>query len=384
MLSIPSGKAFTLSDFPSHQLRQLNTRRPLLPDFIRLVLKHQLDGSPARFTDGYLATKLGCCAETIANLRAWCEQHVGLRSVFRGWRGHGYEFDLPVLAQAVADAVEAAMERMEKWRRNCQEALERGTQEALRSSQDKASLDQSRKLPEPKLRDFQANTEQNSINCFLEQGQGTGKANSALCEDHISSLKGPDCSASGPDSTLAAVSASLNGPEALPPTTSQTADLPPAAAPPLAPQTALWRHWLECAKQLVSSCGERWNPNLQRLCEGLDGEHLRRAVMALWEQVLKGNVRKAPAWLTRALKYHFGPSKAFVPPTWMPEVRPAPVAEPWQSVATLGQSPYAQQAWYQSYVRQFGQQPRIEDSADGPALLHNGRLTPVSWLATGG
>jgi hypothetical protein len=381
MLSIPSGKAFTLSDFPSHQLRQLNTRRPLLPDFIRLVLKRQLDGSPARFTDGYLATKLGCCAETIANLRAWCEQHVGLRSVFRGWRGHGYEFDLPVLARAVADAVEAAMERMEKWRRNCQEALERGTQEALRSSHDKASLDQSRKLPEPNIGDFQANTEQNSINCFLEQGQAADEADSALGEDHPLSLKGPGYFASGPDSTLAAVSASLNGPEALPPTTSQTANLPPAAASPLAPQTALWRHWLECAKQLVSSCGERWNPNLQRLCEGLDGESLKRAVLAFWEQLLKGKVRNAPAWLTTAIQRRFAPSKSFVPPSGMPQANRRPEPEPWQSAADLMQPQYVQAAWYQSYVRQFGEDPRIEDTADGPAVLINGRLTPVSWFA---
>jgi hypothetical protein len=380
MLSIPSGKAFTLSDFPSHQLRQLNTRRPLLPDFIRLVLKRQLDGSPARFTDGYLATKLGCCAETIANLRAWCEQHVGLRSVFRGWRGHGYEFDLAILAQAVADAVEAAMKRMEKWRRNCQEALERGAQEALQSSQDKASLDQSRKFPELNLGDFQANTEQNSINCFLEQGQATGEADSAPCEDHLSSLKGPDYFASGPDPTLAAVSASLNGPEALPPTTNQTVDLPPVVASLLAPQSALWRHWLECAKQLVSSCGQCWNPSLQRLCEGLDGESLKRAVLALWEQSLKGKVRNAPAWITTAIQRRFAPSKSFVPPSGRPQAHRRPEPQPWQTAADLMQPQYGQAAWYQSFVREYGHPPRIEDTEDGPAVIINGKARLIRQM----
>jgi hypothetical protein len=379
MLSKSCDDAWSLSDFPSHKLRSLDTRRPLLPDFIRRILKRQLGGKPARYTDAYLAAQLDCCNKTIANLRAWCKENLSLKVAYRGWRGHVYEFDLKALAHALANAVAAARDRVDAFLKRFNEGHLTVGEEALRSSHSKASSDQGGKIYYPNLEKFATNSEHKSDEILKKNTETAGCADLAPDPDPPSSLKGPDGFASELDPTLAEVSASLQGSEALTSTTTPTADLS-AAAPP---HTATWRQWVTIAKDLIASRGQRWNPNLQRLCEGLDGESLKRAVLALWEQSLKGRVRNAPAWLTTAIQRRFAPSKSFVPPSGRPQLKHRE-PEAWQTAADLMQPQYAQSSWYQAYVRQYGEDPRIEDTVDGPALLHNGRLTPVSWLATGG
>ncbi len=130
---------------------------------------------------------------------------------------------------------------------------------------------------------------------------------------------------------------------------------------------------------MVEQSGQRWNRALTRLLEGFETDHLIRAVTAFWEQCLRGNVRNAPAWLTRAVQRGYRATKRFVMPDGLPDGVPVR-AEPWQSVLSLMQSPYAQEAWYQSYVRQFAEEPRIEDTADGLAAWWGNRLIPLSLL----
>jgi hypothetical protein len=130
----------------------------------------------------------------------------------------------------------------------------------------------------------------------------------------------------------------------------------------------------------VEQSGQRWNRALTRLLEGLETDRLIRAVTAFWEQCLRGNVRNTAAWLTRAVQRGYRATKRFVMPDGLPEVLPVQGAEPWQSALSLLQSPYSQESWYQSYVRQFGEEPRIDETEDGLAAWWGNRLIPLSLL----
>jgi hypothetical protein len=225
MLSNSCDDAWSLSDFPSHKLRSLDTRRPLLPDFIRRILKRQLDGKPARYTDAYLAAELGCCNKTIANLRAWCKENLSLQVAYRGWRGHVYEFDLKALAHAVANAVAAARDRVDAFLNRSHEASLSAVEKTLQSSQDKASPDQGGKIFCPNLEPFSTNSEHKSDEIPKKNTEAAGRAALAPASDPPLSLNVPDCFAPELDPTLAEVSASLQGSEALTPTTTPTSDL---------------------------------------------------------------------------------------------------------------------------------------------------------------
>ena len=134
------------------------------------------------------------------------------------------------------------------------------------------------------------------------------------------------------------------------------------------------RYWLDVAKRLVATCGQQWNKNLSQLLEGLEFSDLVRAVCAFWEQVNRGNVKNAPAWLTRAVQRRYQATKRFVMPDRLPGItQKIGDKSEQESFDFLKQQDqwhlfYPDQPrpqWWQRWIDQFGEPPNLVDTDDG-------------------
>lgn len=130
---------------------------------------------------------------------------------------------------------------------------------------------------------------------------------------------------------------------------------------------------MQVAQQLVSACGQQWNQTLNQLLEGLEISELVRAVCAFWEQVNRGNVKNAPAWLTRAVQRRYRATKRFVLPDQLPclgnsraeleeeqfnFLRPR---DEWERYCPGQPKP----SWWQVWIDRFGSAPELMDTDDG-------------------
>ncbi|WP_238154304.1 hypothetical protein [Synechococcus elongatus] len=133
------------------------------------------------------------------------------------------------------------------------------------------------------------------------------------------------------------------------------------------------RYWIEAAQRLVSLCGQQWNQTLTQLLESLEFADLVRAVCAFWEQVSRGNVKNAPAWLTRAVQRRYRATRRFVLPDHLPVVgRTQPSShdgllsflqpqDEWDRYCPGQPKP----AWWQVWLSRFGTPPELMDTDDG-------------------
>lgn len=133
------------------------------------------------------------------------------------------------------------------------------------------------------------------------------------------------------------------------------------------------KYWIEAAQRLVALCGQQWNQSLTQLLEGLEFADLVRAVCAFWEQVSRGNVKNAPAWLTRAVQRRYQATRRFTLPERLPVVgrtqssrgeelfRFLQPQDDWARYCPGQPKP----AWWQGWIDRFGTPPELMDTEDG-------------------
>jgi hypothetical protein len=355
---------------PEFTYGRLHLLRPRCGEAIRFLmylLRIQEKGQVVRVTDSYLAKRFLRAPATIARWRAWLERLCILHTHQDHGQATQYVVDLEALRRALQQ-VEAEQERLEQQRRN---------QRLLQEIEHQEQIDD--KLRQLCDLSFSITDQDDRFEPINMGGTYTDSENRFL----VNTIR-EDWSDSATDALTGDLPVmhlqQLDGEAAQGLTTAQPNSLSTPPNETRATQSRTRTYFLEVAKRLVEQSGQRWNRALTRLLEGLETDRLIRAVTAFWEQCLRGNVRNASAWLTRAVQRGYRATKRFVIPDGLPHEKPSGSPEPWRSASALRQSPYAQESWYQSYVRQYDQEPRIEETEDGLAVLWGSKFIPLSWL----